>query len=147
MLKHTLTYTDFNGEQITEDLYFHMSEADLIRLDATYPQGLESAINEMVEADDKMAIFEMFETLVARAYGQKSEDGKRFVRNEQVREEFLQTAAYEALVSELVMDEEAAAKFFSAMVPQQLLSRAEEQVKPAGNGERRTRPIRQGNRA
>jgi hypothetical protein len=117
VLKHTIKYMNFNDEEVTENLYFHMSEADLLRLDASFPEGLAQAIEKMTKEEDRKAIFEMFEAIVSASYGIKSEDGSMFLRNEEIRTKFLQTAAYEALLIDLASNEEIAVRFFNGLVP------------------------------
>lgn len=120
MLKKEVTYKDFNGNTVTDVLHFYLSEAQLMRLDAQYPDGLEGAIRGMVEREDKAAIFSLFEDLIALSYGVKSEDGKRFVRSDELQNEFLQSLAYDTLLVDIATSEEAAIAFFQGVTARAL---------------------------
>jgi hypothetical protein len=120
MLKKEVTYTDFDGNKVTEVLHFYLSEAQLMRLDAQYPDGLEAAIRSMVERDDRGSIFKLFEELIVLSYGTKSEDGKRFVRSEESKTEFLQSLAYDTLLVDIATSEATAIAFFQGVTARAL---------------------------
>ena len=117
MLKKTFTYTDFNGVERTEDHYFNLSKAELMEMELSTTGGLAEMINKIVNAKDAPAIVKVFKDLVLKAYGQKSADGRRFIKSKELSEEFAQTEAYSQLFMELATDADAAAKFVNGIVP------------------------------
>ena len=120
MLKKTITYTDFDGEERTEDFYFNLTKAEIMEMNLTTYGGLDKMIEKIVSAKDTPKIVSLFKDLVLRSYGIKSDDGKRFVKNDKIREEFSQTEAYSELFMELATDEDAAIQFVNGIVPKEL---------------------------
>lgn len=117
MLKKTFTYTDYNGVERTEDHYFNLSKAELMEMELSTTGGLAEMINKIVAAQDAPAIVKVFKDLVLKAYGQKSADGRRFIKSKELADEFSQTEAYSQLFMELATDADAAAKFVNGIVP------------------------------
>ena len=117
MLKKTITYTDYNGVERTEDFYFNLSKAEVLELEMGTTGGLTEMINKIVAAQDTPTLIKIFKDLVLRAYGEKSPDGKRFIKSDEIRDAFSQTEAYSNLFMELATDAEAASKFFNGIIP------------------------------
>lgn len=117
MLKKTITYTDYNGTERTEDFYFNLTKAEIMEMEMSTSGGLAETIQRIVAAQDAPAIIKIFKDLLLKAYGVKSPDGKRFIKNDAVTEEFSQTEAYSMLFMELATDADAAAKFVNGIVP------------------------------
>ena len=117
MLKKTFTYTDYNGVERTEDHYFNLSEAELMEMELSTAGGLAEMIQRIVAAQDAPAIVKIFKELVLKAYGQKSADGRRFIKSKELADEFAQTEAYSQLFMELATDADAASKFVNGIVP------------------------------
>ena len=117
MIKKTITYTDYNGTERTEDHYFNLTEAELMEMEMSTTGGLAEMIQRIVAAQDTPAIIKIFKDLVLKAYGQKSPDGRRFIKNDDLREEFSQTEAYSKLFMELATNADAAAKFVNGIMP------------------------------
>lgn len=120
MLKQEITYEDFNGNIVTETLYFNMTKSELIEFEASYDGGVEETIRKIVETKDKRALIEQFKKIILVSYGVKSEDGKRFIKTPELRDEFTQTAAYDALFMLLASDDVAAAAFITGVLPKDL---------------------------
>ena len=117
MLKKTFTYTDYNGIERTEDHYFNLSKAELMEMELSTAGGLAEMINRIVAAQDAPAIVRVFKDLVLKAYGRKSDDGRRFIKSKELSDEFAQTEAYSQLFMELATDADAAAAFVNGIVP------------------------------
>lgn len=117
MLKRSITYTNFNGEQVTEDFYFNMSKSELVELEFEKGEGFGDKLKRIVNTKDNPSLIAEFKRLILGAYGVKSEDGKRFVKNDTLREEFSQTAAYQELFVELATVEDAAVNFIKGIIP------------------------------
>lgn len=117
MIKKTITYTDYNGVDRTEDFYFNLSKAEIMEMELGTTGGLAEMIQKIVAAQDAPAIIKVFKDLVLRAYGEKSADGKRFIKSDEIATAFSQTEAYSILFMELATDADAAAKFINGVVP------------------------------
>lgn len=120
MLKKTMTYTDYNGETRKEDFYFNMTRAEVTEMELSIEGGLSDMIKRVTEAKDVPTIIKIFKDLVLKAYGQKSPDGKRFIKSKELSEEFSQTEAYSDLFMELATDSTAAAAFVNGIMPQNI---------------------------
>lgn len=117
MLKKTMTYIDYDGNQRTEDFYFNLSKAEVAEMEMSTAGGLDKMINRIIAEQDGKRIIELFKDLVLKAYGKKSDDGKRFIKTKELSEEFSQTEAYSDLFMELATDADAAAAFVNGIVP------------------------------
>lgn len=117
MLKLTRTYTDYNGSSRTEDFYFNLTQAEITEMELSVDGGLVEMINRITAAKDGKQIIALFKDIVLRAYGEKSADGRRFIKNQELRDAFSQTEAYSDLFIELATDADAAAKFINGIVP------------------------------
>ena len=102
MIKKTLTYYDFNDQEVTEELYFHLSSIELTRMIAKYDGDLEGYINKIVAAGDLMAMVNILEDLLLSSYGVKSEDGRRFIKGPEVVNSFEWSQAYAELFETLL---------------------------------------------
>ncbi len=119
MLKKTMTYEDFNGIERTEDFYFNLTEAELMEMELSVDGGLAEMIQKIVAAKNAPAIIKVFKDLVLKAYGEKSADGKRFMKSDEIRMAFEQTPAYSQLFMELATDDVKAAEFVNGISPKQ----------------------------
>lgn len=117
MLKKTVTSVDFNGNERTEDLYFNLTKAEVMEMEMSTAGGLSEMIQKIISAQDTPQIIKVFKDLILRAYGEKSLDGKRFIKSPEMAEAFSQTAAYSELFMELATNAEAAAAFVNGIIP------------------------------
>lgn len=117
MLKKTINYTDYNGTERTEDFYFNLSEAEITEMELSTTGGLAAMLENVVKAQDGPSIVKIFKEIVLKSYGEKSPDGKRFIKSKELSEAFSQTEAYTKLFMELATDADAAAAFINAVVP------------------------------
>ena len=121
MLKKTITYTDYNGTERNEDFYFNLTKAELMEMEMSTSGGLAEMIQNIVKAQDAPAIIKVFKDLVLKAYGEKSLDGKRFMKVDEngtpLSIAFSQTEAYSNLFMELATNTEAASEFVNGIVP------------------------------
>ena len=124
MLKETIKYTDYNGVERTEDFWFHLSKAELMEWEMGTTGGLTEMIKRIVDAQDAPAIIKIFKELVLKAYGQKSPDGKRFIKSEELATEFSQTEAYSQLFMDLATDADKAAAFVNGIMPSDMVEKA-----------------------
>ena len=117
MLKKTIEYQDFNGQTVVEDYYFHLTKADLIELEMAHKGGLHQYLQNIVDSEDGKAIIAEFKQLILMSYGKKSEDGRRFIKTQEMRDEFLSSEAYSTLFLELCTKADKAAEFVNGIVP------------------------------
>lgn len=126
MVKKTVTYTDYNGVERTEDFYFNLSEAEIMEMEMGTSGGLAEMITKIVAAQDAPQIIKIFKDLVLRSYGEKSPDGKRFMKSKEISTAFSQTEAYSKIFIELATDADAAAKFVNGVVPANMAAAAKD---------------------
>lgn len=120
MLKKTIKYTDFDGNSRTEDHYFNLTPAELTEMELSLNGGLSQLLEKILRENDQKRIIEYFKKIVLMSYGEKSLDGRRFLKNDQIREEFASTAAYSEIFMELATDADAAAAFVNGIMPKQM---------------------------
>ena len=127
MLKKTITYTDYDGVERTEDFYFNFTEAELMEWQLVTNGGLTSYVQKIVDAKDQPRLITLFKELLLKAYGIKSDDGRRFIKSEKISEEFSQNPAYSILYMELGTDDKLAADFVNGIIPAKLSEQVAEQ--------------------
>lgn len=117
MLKKTITYQDYDGNIRKEDFYFNLTKAECMELEMSQTGGLSQSIERIVAAQDGKSIIETIKGIILKAYGEKGPDGRKFIKNDKVRDDFVQTEAYSQLFMELATDASAAAAFVDGIVP------------------------------
>lgn len=126
MLKKTIKYVDYNGNEREEDFYFNFTEAEALELTFSEDGGLEAVVQKIVQEQNLPKIIEYFKKIILAAYGEKSADGKRFIKNDDVREAFSQTEAFSKMFIEFATDPVAAAAFVNGVVPKKIETASEE---------------------
>lgn len=117
MVKKTITYTDYDGTERTEDFYFNLSEAEITEMQLSVDGGMRGYIEKIVAAKSQLELVKLFKDILLRSYGKKSLDGRLFVKNEANTAEFVASPAYSIIYMELVTDTEAATKFVNGLTP------------------------------
>lgn len=117
MLKKTITYTDYNGTERTEDFYFNLTKAELTEMELSVHGGFAESIQSIINAQEAPAIIKIFKEMVLKAYGEKSEDGRRFKKSEEIAKAFSETEAYSIIFMELATDSKKAADFCNGIIP------------------------------
>lgn len=120
MIKETITYVDYNGVERTEDFYFHLTKADVTKMELGVKGGLSELIKRVIAADDTPTVISIFEDLIKRSYGVKTPDGRGFLRRPEDLEMFMATEAYSILFMKLSTDAKAASRFVNGVVPPDL---------------------------
>lgn len=121
MYKKTITYTDYNGEERTEDFYFNLTKGELLDMQNSVDGGMEQRIRKISQLKSIPQITEIFKGLILMSYGEKSDDGRRFIKKkngERLADQFAETEAFSMFYIELATDAEAAAAFINGIVPQ-----------------------------
>lgn len=129
MLVKRISYTDYNGNQRSEDFYFNLNKGEIFNMQFGTEGGLDKAIQKIIQTEDTPKIVKIFQDIILNAYGVKSDDGRRFIKSEELSTEFKQTEAYSELLMELVSDEKKAAEFINALMPKDLAEEAQKQQK------------------
>ena len=117
MLKRTITYTDYNGEERTEDFYFNLTKAEVIEMQYSIGGGLKDWLENIVKAKDQPSIIREFKKVILAAYGEKSPDGREFMKSDEIRHRFECTEAYSILFMELATDADKASEFVNGITP------------------------------
>lgn len=117
MLKKTITYTDYDGRERTEDFYFNLSKAELMDMEMGISGGMTQMINKIVAAQDNASLYRLFTDIIKKAYGEKSPDGRRFIKSIEISESFTQTEAYSALLDEFINNTDTVTSFINGLIP------------------------------
>lgn len=125
MYKKSLTYETFDGVEVTEVFRFNFTAAELTDMELNMPGGMQKYINDIIEAKDNREMVKLFQELLINSYGIISDDGRRFIKNDTIREEFKQTNAYSELFMLFATNEDEASKFINGILPKNLVEQAE----------------------
>ena len=128
MIKKTITYTDYNGVERKEDFWFNLTKAEIMEMELSTSGGLAETIKRIVDTQDAPKLIKIFKELILKSYGQKSLDGKRFIKSKELSEEFAQTEAYSILFMELATNADEASKFVNGIVPADAAAAAKNQM-------------------
>jgi len=120
MLKKVIKYEDFDGKEREETFYFNLTTAELAEWELSISGGMTGWIERIVETETTPEMVKLFKELITKSYGEKSPDGKRFIKNEELTEAFIQSNAYSVLFMELITDAKNAADFANGVMPKEL---------------------------
>ncbi len=118
MIMETRTYKDYNGVTRTENFFFNLSKAELAEMELSTEGGYAEMIERIVSAQDRPALVKIFKELLLKSYGEKSPDGKRFIKSEELSLAFSQTEAFSDMFMELATNSEKAAEFINGVIPE-----------------------------
>ncbi len=124
MLKKTITYTDYDGNERTEDFFFNLTKAEVLEMEMGVNGGMTKLIQRLVAEQDMGQISKTFKDIILRSYGEKSLDGKYFEKSPEISRRFSQTEAYSELFMEL-LDQEKASAFINGILPQDVIAKAD----------------------
>lgn len=117
MIKKTFTFTDYNGVERTEDHYFNLNKAEALEMEMGITGGFSAWVEKIVAAKDQATLIKIFKDFILKAYGEKSADGRQFIKSPELSKAFEQTEAYVMLYMELATDDKAAAEFVNGVMP------------------------------
>ena len=129
MLKKTITYTDLNGAENTEDYYFHINKGEMMQMQLSEGMALDVKIDRLIQTRDYKEIVAIIESFIDRSYGVRSENGKSFIKNPKQLELFKSSEAYSELVWSLYTDEDEMRDFIFGIFPSNLKEVTEETLK------------------
>ena len=125
MLKKRIEYVDYDDNKRAEDFYFNLTKAEITELELSTEGGLQNMIQKIIDAKDTPQIIKFFKEIILMSYGEKSADGRRFIKSKELSEAFTQTPAYSELFMELATDEKAASDFINGIIPNDLVANAD----------------------
>lgn len=128
MIKKTVKYEDFNGVERSEDLYFNLTKTELHNMNFRHYGSYADQLQGIVDSKDIRMVTELFNEIITKAYGVKSEDGRNFRKSQQLVDDFVSSAAYDALMTELLNDESAAAALFIGALPKDLQAEVQKEM-------------------
>ena len=117
MLKKTIKYVDYNGNDREEDCYFNLTRTELLQLDLTSEGSFQDLVHKIIQTQDKKALWHLFKEIVLTSYGEKSLDGKKFLKSPERSEEFACTPMFDELMIELCSGEDAVNAFIDGIIP------------------------------
>ena len=126
MYKKVHTYTDYNGTERTETFYFNLSKAEAMEMELTKEGTMSEWMQKVLDTNNVPEIIRLFKEIVLKSYGEKSPDGRRFIKNDEIREAFSQTEAYSDIFMELATDAKAAADFVNGILPKEISQNVED---------------------
>jgi hypothetical protein len=139
MIKKTVTYTDYNGVERTEDFYFNLNKAEVSEMEMGTTGGFAAMLQKIIDAKDQAAITKTFKEMVLKAYGEKSADGRSFLKEDEygrpLANKFKQTEAYSNIFMELAFNAQAASAFVKGIIPSDL----ESTIKKLNDGQKETK--------
>lgn len=132
MLKKTIKFTDYFGEERTQDFYFNLTKSELMEMNLSADGGVERLIDKIIQTKDRKKLVTYFKDIVLRSYGEKSDDGFQFMKGEEISKRFEQSPAYDQLFMELATDAEKAADFINGIVPKEVSEQMKKQRENPG---------------
>lgn len=120
MVTKTVTYEDYNGMKRTEDFLFHLNKSEILEMESLVPGGMSAMLETISKKKDIPALMKSFKTILLKAYGEKSDDGRRFMKSDEISKAFEETPAYDEIFMELVTNGEYAAKFIREVMPEDM---------------------------
>ena len=121
MLKKRITFTDYDGNERSEEFYFNLNEMELTKMNLNADGGsLDKILQKIIDTKDIKEVIKLFEMIILTAYGEKSMDGRTFIKNDEVRAKYTSSEAYNVLFMELIGDSKKASEFVRGIVPKDL---------------------------
>ena len=124
MIMKTIKYVDYDGVERSESFFFNLSKAELVSMDFEVEGGFKKKLEKVIESQNQKELIEIFKDIIFRSYGEKSADGRRFIKSKEISEAFTQTEAYSELFMELATDAAAAEAFIKGIMPQEVVKEA-----------------------
>lgn len=126
MIKKSITYEDYDGNKQTREFYFGLNKAELIKLDVGNKGGLQKTVERLMNENDAEKIYELFETIIQKSIGKKTDDGQRFAKSKEITDAFVESPAYSELIIEMIQNPEAASAFITGILPKDLQESAKQ---------------------
>ena len=128
MLRKVIEFKDWNDLERKEEHYFNLTKPEVVKMQASVKGGYDVQLKAIAAGSNGAGIMTFFEDLIKASYGEKSEDGRRFMKSEEISRAFMETRAYEVLFEELITNAQAAADFVNAIMPPDLVKQAQAEL-------------------
>lgn len=128
MLKKTIIFDNLDGEKVTEDFYFNITKAEVMEMEIAQKGGLSSHLDEVIKSENNLEIMRIFKEILKASIGYRSENGNRFIKNEEIWLNFYQSEAYSEFLMEFFTDPKSIAVFIEAVLPKDIQEFAEKAV-------------------
>lgn len=133
MYKKLIVYKDYNGNERKEFFYFNLTKVELSKWEVETSGGMREVLENIIKTQDRKGLVELFDDVIRRSYGEKSSDGKYFMKSEEILQRFISTEAYTTLFMELASNDAAASEFINGIMPSELLEEARKEAAKEGN--------------
>lgn len=133
MYKKLIVYKDYNGNERKEFFYFNLTKVELSKWEVDTSGGMREVLENIIKTQDRKGLVELFDDVIRRSYGEKSSDGKYFMKSEEILQRFISTEAYTTLFMELASNDTAASEFINGIMPPELLEEARKEAAKEGN--------------
>ena len=122
MLRKTIKYEDFDENPREMTAYFNLNERELAELVEEFGgrDSLQNLFASIKGSGDASKLTSFMRTIIKKSYGQKSGDGNRMVKNDEVWDAFYQSEAYNEFFMEVMASDEANQSFLSQVVSKRL---------------------------
>lgn len=126
MYRTEVEYENFDGEKVKETIYFNLTKAEMLQLQLAYPEGYQAYLQRLVDDGNQKGMIEEFKHLIATAYGERSDDGRRFIKSPEISSAFMASEAYSELFIRLISEEGYAEKFIHAVMPKDVVAQLQQ---------------------
>lgn len=124
MIKQSIKYDDYHGNEVTEDFYFNLTKLEIMEMEISFEGGLQKHIEKLTETNSGVEVYHLFKDIIMKSYGKKSDDGRRFIKNEELTTDFEQSPALAELIFGFLSDSQDAAQFIQGILPSKLVAEA-----------------------
>lgn len=128
MLKKQVTYKDYDGNDKTTTLYFHLNKFEWLELETYTKGGLIENLKHAIETGNAKKTIDILKKIILRSYGEKDPETGSFEKSDDIAIRFSKTDAFSELFYELAYNEEAAQSFFMGLIPVELRAEAEKKM-------------------
>ena len=129
MLKKVITYKDYDNNDKTEALYFHLNKFEWLELETYTKGGLIENLEHAIESGNAKKTIDILKKIILRSYGEKNPETGGFEKSEDMAVRFSRTEAFSELFYELAYNEESSKTFFLGLIPNELRGEAERKMK------------------
>lgn len=129
MFKKVITYKDYDGNDKTDTLYFHLNKFEWLELETYTKGGLIENLQHAIETGNAKKTIDILKKIILRAYGEKDPETGTFEKNDDIAIRFSKTDAFSELFYELAYNEEASKTFFLGLIPPELRTEAEKKIR------------------
>lgn len=122
MVIKRIGYDTYDGEHLEENFYFNLTKTEAMTLQVSKAGGFEQYLKNIIDARSGKEIMDTVRNIILLAYGEKSPDGKRLMKSDEIRQNFECSPAYDELFTELVLDDKKMSAFINEVMPKDMES-------------------------